>query len=152
MKKVIGMMVLPLILTACQQKPVEQPAQEQKLPEQAQPVQTEASDKGVGPVQEVKLGPIDKALVAKGKEIFDSKCASCHKFEEKYVGPPLKGVTKRRKPEWIMNMILNPAEMVEKDPIAKGHLAEYPMVMPFQNVTQEEARAILEYLRSVDEK
>lgn len=50
-----------------------------------------------------------------------------------------------------MNMILNPSEMVQKDPIAKGHLAEYPTQMPFQNVSQEDARAILEYLRSVDE-
>ena len=30
-----------------------------------------------------------------------------------------------RTPEWIMNMILNPTEMVEKDPLAKELLVEF---------------------------
>jgi mono/diheme cytochrome c family protein len=123
-----------------------------EAPKPAEQKEETVSDKGIGPITEVKLGPIDQNLVKKGKEIFDSKCASCHKLEERYVGPPLKGVTKRRKPEWIMNMILNPTEMEQKDPIAKQLLAEYLTQMTFQNVSQEDARAILEYLRSVDEK
>jgi mono/diheme cytochrome c family protein len=143
-----------LMLLSCQQKTQEEPkpAQRVEAPKPAEQKEETVSDKGIGPITEVKLGPIDQNLVKKGKEIFDSKCASCHKLEERYVGPPLKGVTKRRKPEWIMNMILNPAEMEQKDPIAKQLLAEYLTQMTFQNVSQEDARAILEYLRSVDEK
>jgi cytochrome c2 len=143
-----------LMLLSCQQKTQEEPkpAQRVEAPKPAEQKEETVSDKGIGPITEVKLGPIDQNLVKKGKEIFDSKCASCHKLEERYVGPPLKGVTKRRKPEWIMNMILNPTEMEQKDPIAKQLLAEYLTQMTFQNVSQEDARAILEYLRSVDEK
>jgi len=150
MKK--GFLLAAVVLAfSCQQKPAEEAPKTETPPAPVEKKEEVVSDKGIGPITEVKLGPIDQALAKKGKEIFDSKCASCHKLEEKYVGPPLKGVTQRRKPEWIMNMILNPSEMVQKDPIAKGHLAEYPTQMPFQNVSQEDARAILEYLRSVDE-
>jgi mono/diheme cytochrome c family protein len=109
-----------------------------------------ASDKGVGPVTEITLGPVDTALASHGREIFDTKCAVCHKFEERYVGPALAGVTERRKPEWIMNMMLNPDEMIKQDPQAKALFAEYLTPMAFQNVTEEDAKAILMYFRSVD--
>lgn len=108
---------------------------------------------GIGPVKEVKLDPqINQELVAKGKGIFDVKCATCHKFDEKLVGPPLKDVTKRRKPEWIMNQILNPEQMIKENIIAKNLAmsGQYPTPMTFQNVTQDDARAILEYFRNND--
>jgi mono/diheme cytochrome c family protein len=108
-------------------------------------------NKGIGPITEVKLSPqIDMNLVKKGEDLFKIKCSACHKLEEKYVGPALKGVTQRRTPEWIMNMILNPEEMTKKDPIAKELLAEYLTQMVAQVKDTTEARAILEYLRFVD--
>ena len=107
--------------------------------------------KGVGPVKELKLeSTIDQALSNKGKEVFTSKCSACHKMEERYVGPALKGITTRRAPEWTMNMILNPAEMLEKDETAQELLGEFLVPMTFQNVTQDETRAIYEYFRFVD--
>jgi len=105
---------------------------------------------GIGPVKSLTLGAVDKNLADKGKEIFDSKCVACHKFDSKLVGPPLKDVTKRRKPEWIMNMILNPEQMTKENAIAKQLFAQYLTQMTFQNVTQDDARAILEYFRSLD--
>jgi hypothetical protein len=68
------------------------------------------------------------------------------------VGPALKDVTNRRKPEWIMNMIMNPAEMTQKDPTAKSLLGEYMTQMANQNVDEKGARAILEYFRTNDKK
>ena len=112
---------------------------------------TAEGGKGVGPVSEVKLDEkVDLQLAGKGKSIFESKCAACHKFDEKYVGPALKGVTKKREPEWIMNMILNPQEMTQKDPVAQELFAEHLIQMTFQNVTEDDARAMLEYMRQVD--
>lgn len=108
------------------------------------------SEIGIGPVKKVTLGPIDKSLADKGKQIYDSKCITCHKIEEKLVGPPQKGVTKRRTPEWIMNMILNPEQMTKEDPVAKQLFGQYLVAMTFQNVTEDDARAILEYFRLVD--
>ena len=108
---------------------------------------------GIGPVKKVELSQtIDPALSEKGKGIFDVKCVACHKLDDKLVGPPLHGVTKRRKPEWIMNMILNPEQMTKENLEAKKLFGQYLTQMTFQNVTEQDARAILEYLRTVDSK
>ena len=109
-----------------------------------------ALNKGVGPIKKVQLGPIDQALAAKGQAVWESKCSACHKLDERYVGPQQNGVTRRRSPEWIMNMILNPQEMVEQDPVAQELLAEYLTFMPFQDVSEQDARAILEFFRLND--
>ncbi len=114
--------------------------------------QSGPAEKGVGPVTELKLGPLDENLAKKGKELFSAKCGACHKMEERFVGPALKDVTKRRQPEWILNMILNPVEMTQKDPEAMKLLEEFLTQMTFQNVTEEEAKNILEYFRRYAEK
>ena len=91
---------------------------------------------------------IDKEMVKQGEVIFLSKCTLCHQIETKSIGPKLAGITEKRKPEWIMNMILNPERMITEDSIAKNMTKEYPSPMTNQNLTKEEARAVLEYLRT----
>ena len=108
---------------------------------------------GVGPVKSVSLGEnIDEALAAEGKALFEGKCIACHQLDKRTVGPEISGLTERRKPEWIMNMILNPVEMTQQDPMAKKLLEEYKTQMTFQNMTQGEARSMLEYFRKIDAK
>ncbi len=111
-------------------------------------------ENGIGPIKEkIELGPIDPALVKKGQEIFDTKCASCHKLDEKYVGPAQRDVFKRRSPEYILNFMLNPEENYKKHPEAKKLLGEYLTQMPNQNLTIDEAKAMLDFFRKVaDEK
>lgn len=104
---------------------------------------------GIGPITEpITLGPINAAMAAAGKATFDVKCTGCHKMDTTYVGPALGEVTTRRSPAFIMNMILNPQEMVEHHPEGKKMLAERMTFMANQNLTVEEARAVLEYLRT----
>ncbi|MDZ7805570.1 MAG: cytochrome c [Gracilimonas sp.] len=106
---------------------------------------------GIGPVTEtISLGDeIDMELAQKGKEIFDIKCTACHKLNERYIGPALNDVLERRSPTYVMNMILNPDGMVKNHPEAKKMLLEYNMSpMPNQGLTQEEARAIVEFIAS----
>lgn len=107
-------------------------------------------ENGIGPIKEKMNIPstIDKIMAESGKKIFEEKCTQCHKLDERYTGPALRDVTKRRTPEYIMNMILNPQEMTQKHPEAKKLLGEFATQMTFQNVSQEDARKILEYLRS----
>ena len=106
---------------------------------------------GVGPVKEVKLSStIDEKLVTHGKQLFDSKCAMCHMMNQCKIGPLMQGVTKRRKPEYIMNMILNPLEMTQSNATAEDQMQKYGMQMPAQNLSEEDARALLEYFRSYD--
>jgi mono/diheme cytochrome c family protein len=107
--------------------------------------------KGVGPVKEISLGAIDPAMADEGKELFEAKCTACHKFsDEKYVGPGLKDITGRRKPEWIMNMIINPEVMTKQDPDAQELLGVHMTQMTNQNIDEEGARKILEYFRQMD--
>ena len=108
-------------------------------------------ENGIGPVKEkLTLGEIDLAKASRGEKTFNEKCASCHKLDERYVGPAQRDVTTRRSAEYIVNMIMNPDEMTKKHPEAKKMLAEYMTQMPFQNVTKEDAFDILEYFRSVN--
>ncbi len=109
----------------------------------------EDKGKGIGPVTVVKLGPIDIKMAEAGKKTFDTKCAVCHALDNKKLGPPLREVARQRAPEWIMNMLLNVNEMLAKDPEASKLRAQYPLGMTDQQLKQEEARQILEYLRQV---
>ncbi len=105
-------------------------------------------EKGIGPITMVELDDdIDAALAAKGAEIFATKCAACHTLDARYVGPQLGQVLGQRTPEYVMNMMLNPDEMVKQHPEAKALLAQFMTPMPNQNLTEDDARAVLEYLR-----
>jgi mono/diheme cytochrome c family protein len=112
------------------------------------------SNKGIGPIKSVTISDnIDAALAEKGRVVFDNMCIACHKIDRKFIGPKIQGVTKLRAPEWIMNMILNPEEMIQKDPIAQQLLIESNMaVMANQNIKEDEARAMLEYFRQIDQE
>ena len=94
------------------------------------------------------LADVDPKLAEQGKGVFEVKCTACHKIGERYVGPALDSVLIRRSPTFVMNMILNPNEMVERHPVAQKLLGEYMTLMANQSLTTEEARAVLEYLRT----
>ena len=95
--------------------------------------------------------PLNAEWVTAGKNIYELKCQSCHRLtEEKLVGPGWKNVTQRRKPVWIMNMITNVEMMLETDAEAQKLLEQCMVRMPNQNITKEEAREILEFMRDND--
>jgi cytochrome c2 len=109
--------------------------------------------RGVGEIKNVTLNnPLDAEMVKRGNAIYDMKCSACHKLTaQRVVGPGFAGVTERRKPEWIMNMVTNTEAMLEKDPAAQALLEECLTRMPNQNVSQTEARDILEFFLSNDQ-
>ncbi len=109
---------------------------------------------GVGKFQHVDLThPLDQTMVTAGKAVYDLKCASCHKLtDEKLVGPGWKGVTDRRTPEWIMNFVTNTEEMLEKNQEAKNLYEICLVKMPNQNLSDDDARAIVEFQRNNDGK
>lgn len=105
-------------------------------------------ENGIGPIKELALAStIDADLSAKGGSIYTTKCGACHKFDKRYVGPSLGDVMSNRTPAFVMNMMLNPEEMVQKHPVVKDLLAQFMTPMPNQNLTEEDARAVLEYIR-----
>ncbi len=106
-------------------------------------------ENGVGPLTEVvQVGEIDHEKAEAGEKTFTEKCSACHKMAERYVGPALGDVTVRRTPTYVMNMILAPDSMYTRHPAARQLLAEYMTPMPNLGLTPEQARSVLEYLRT----
>jgi mono/diheme cytochrome c family protein len=108
-------------------------------------------DKGVGEIKDITLDPvIDEEMAAAGAKLFKTNCTACHKLDKRFIGPSPQGIMERRSPEWIMNMILDPALMVAEDRCAKDLLVEFNgAAMSNQNLTVEQVRSILEYYRTL---
>lgn len=108
--------------------------------------------KGIGAVKNVTLHtPLEQDRVGRGLAIYEMKCSACHKLDEtRFVGPGWKGVTSKRRPEWIMNMVTNTDVMLDKDPEAEKLLELCLTRMPNQNVSIGDARDILEFMRKND--
>jgi mono/diheme cytochrome c family protein len=108
------------------------------------------TSKGVGPITSLTLDAVDDAMAAKGKEVYDQMCLACHRIGKKFIGPAPDNILERRTPEWVMNMILNPDQMVKEDALAKELLMEFNgSPMANQGLTEEQARAVLEYFRTL---
>lgn len=108
----------------------------------------QAPDRGIGPVKDLKLGPVDQKLADNGKELFSEKCAACHDLSKVKMGPALGNILKTESPEFVMNILLNTAEMASKNATVKRSIAHFGLAMPSPGLSPDEARAILEYLRT----
>ena len=107
-------------------------------------------DLGIGPVKHVELGTINAKMVGEGKTIYSNQCIICHDLDQNKLGPALRNVTKTRSPEYIMNLLLNPAQMQKENAAVKALLKQYNnLPMPDPALNQEKARSVLEYLRSL---
>ena len=151
MKRFSGFILMLALVYACGNAPVDSGADSSgATPEPAAKVD---DGKGVGTIQSVALNdPLKPDLIEKGKAVYELKCAACHRLTDmRVVGPGFKGITERRKPEWIMNMILNTDAMLAEDATAQALLEECLTRMPNQNLTEEDARAVLEFLFSNDQ-
>jgi cytochrome c2 len=109
-------------------------------------------ERGQGKFKDVDIpANLDPTMAAAGEKVYNVKCASCHKTtDEKLVGPGWKGVTQRHKPEWIMNFVTNTDEMIDKDPKAKAMLEICMVRMPNQNLDDQAARNVYEFMRKND--
>ena len=113
--------------------------------------QTEVHGTEVKPADVTLTTPLNQEWVIAGKSTYELKCQSCHKLtDERLVGPGWAGVTKRREPHWIMNMITNVEMMLETDPEAQKLLEQCMVRMPNQNISKEQAREVIEFMRSND--
>lgn len=152
--KQLTIIFLFALATACAP---EKPQNQEQYPEQPatkSAVEDVINDptKGIGAVKNVTLNtPLEQDRVKRGLSIYEMKCAACHKLDDqRVVGPGWKDITKRRKPEWIMNMITNVDVMLEQDPEAQKMLELCLMRMPNQNMSIGDARDVLEYMRQND--
>jgi cytochrome c5 len=113
--------------------------------------QTEAHGTQVQPGDVTLTTPLNKDWVLAGQKTYELKCQSCHKLtDERVVGPGWAGVTKKREPHWIMNMITNVDMMLETDPEAQKLLEQCLVRMPNQNLSKDESRQVIEFMRQND--
>ncbi len=145
MKHIIVLILLTSLVIACNKK--------EKADVEASDTEMVKNEpnKGIGPITDIELSDeIDQAMVEKGEEIYKSFCIACHATDKKEIGPALTGVTERRTPEWIMNMLLNTHEMLYKDSDAKKLLEEHDNIaMAPSDMTEADARNVLEWLRTI---
>ena len=159
MRKLLTLLALSALVVSCGEKKEEKKEgfemnrtkKEVKAADTSVEVPVDMDNKGVGPITSVTFADeIDTDMAAAGQEKYQAICTACHMAEQRMIGPALKGVYERRSPEWVMNMILNPDGMLKEDPIAKALLKEYNnAIMLNQNLSEEEARNVAEYLRTL---
>lgn len=122
---------------------------ETKKRRSAEKWEMDLNNKGIGPIAVLELkDEIDLEMAKAGQIMFEDSCISCHRVKEQFAAPPVGGVLLRRSPEWVMNLLLNPMEMVERDSIARNLRIRYGMPMPDMGLTEKEARQLVEYFRT----
>jgi len=159
MKKIVMFLALGAMIASCGGKKeekkdgfeVSRTKTEDTKAQSKEGVPVDLDNKCVGPITDLEFPEeINEEMAARGKAKFDAICVACHMIDQRMIGPALKGVYDRRSPEWVMNMILNPDGMLKEDPIAKALLKEYNnAIMLNQNLTEDEARDVAEYLRTL---
>ncbi len=151
MKKLMIFLVVGILVYACSQGGKQNSETGSTQTTAKQPTDYDPK-RGEGRFDHVDVGDrLDVQLAKDGKLIADLKCASCHKYtDERLVGPGWKGVSNKHRPEWIMNFITNPDPMIDKDPELQAQLEICLVRMPNQNLSDDDARKILEFMRQND--
>lgn len=147
MKKslLLGLFSLGFLAVSCQQKPAEQPAGEQKPAEQQQqPAQQPAGEQKPAEQPKSEAKPAQPTAMADAEALAKAKgCYACHAVNAKQVGPAFKDVAKRfaGRPDAVAHL---------SERIKKGGVGEWGNVpMPPQNVTDEEAKKLAEWVLSL---
>jgi mono/diheme cytochrome c family protein len=85
---------------------------------------------------------------AKGKELFNTLCAACHKLDAKSTGPALRGVADKHDRAWLYKWVRNSSEMIKAgDPAAVKLFAENnnSVMTPFPQLTDADIDNIMAY-------
>lgn len=94
----------------------------------------------------------DEAIAA-GKTVFNANCKTCHKLDQKYIGPALRGVTDRNNAAWVKKWILNSQEVISSgDSYAVALFKEYNnSVMPsYTFLSDDDLNGLLAYIEYGD--
>jgi mono/diheme cytochrome c family protein len=84
----------------------------------------------------------------KGKELFNTNCAACHKLDAKATGPALRGVSAKYEKAWLYKWIKNSADLIKSgDALAiKAFEANNKIPMtPFPQLSDADIDNIIAY-------
>ena len=94
----------------------------------------------------------DEAIAA-GKTVFNANCKTCHKLDQKYIGPALRGATDRNNANWVKTWIKNSQAVISSgDAYAVALYKEYNnSVMPsYAFLSDAELDGVLAYIEYGD--
>ena len=94
----------------------------------------------------------DEAIAA-GKAVFNANCKTCHKLDQKYIGPALRGATDRNSAAWVKTWIANSQAVIASgDPYAVALYKEYNnSIMPsYAFLSDAELDGVLAYIEYGD--
>ncbi len=86
--------------------------------------------------------------VAKGKELFNTNCAACHKLDGKATGPALRDVASKYDKEWLYKWIKNSGELIKSGDAQAVKVFEESNKVPmtaFPQLSNEDIDNILAY-------
>jgi mono/diheme cytochrome c family protein len=92
--------------------------------------------------------PASSADPVKGKELFNSNCAACHKLDAKMTGPALRGVSQKHDMAWLYKWIHNSTAMIKAgDPAAVKISTEYngSVMTAFPQLSEADIDNIIAY-------
>lgn len=95
---------------------------------------------------------VDAEQIAKGRQLFEQNCASCHNFLQTTIGPNLSGLTRSVDSHWIREFVRQPAQIIDGgDERAVALFAKFKIYMPdFPQLKDDEIDAILSYLHTFE--
>ena len=85
---------------------------------------------------------------AKGKELFNSLCAACHKLDSKATGPALRGVADKHDREWLYKWVKNSSALIASGDATAVKLFEEnnkQVMTPFPQLSDKDIDDILAY-------
>jgi mono/diheme cytochrome c family protein/heme/copper-type cytochrome/quinol oxidase subunit 2 len=94
----------------------------------------------------------DEAIAA-GKAVFNANCKTCHKLDQKYIGPALRGATDRNDAKWVKTWIKNSQAVIASgDAYAVALYKEYNnSIMPsYAFLSDAELDGVLAYIEYGD--
>lgn len=98
--------------------------------------------------------PTDEAIIAQGEQLWgEYVCNTCHKVNEKLVGPAMAGVYDRRELDWIYSWVKNSTRLIQSgDEQAVALYNEYNQLqMPSYDLSDDQILSILAYIRDYEE-
>lgn len=118
--------------------------------------QEAAAPAAAAPAADAAAAPAEGAGdPVKGKELFNTLCAACHKLDAKSTGPALRGVADKHDRAWIYKWVANSSAMIKAgDPEAVKLFAENnnAVMTPFPQLSTGDIDNILAYTSQVIEK
>jgi mono/diheme cytochrome c family protein len=96
--------------------------------------------------------PLTAQDAVEGEKLFSENCTSCHVIDgPKGIGPNLRDVNARRKPEWLLKWVKNSTKVIESgDPIATKLFEENNKVSmtSFEYLADNQIKSILKYIET----